>query len=80
VAEFLTAYQQGAKWPAAFRQVNLNPDFYARRAREEGELLPWDFIDHGVRKSYLWEEWQRALEGRETSRCQVDICHRCGVC
>jgi radical SAM superfamily enzyme YgiQ (UPF0313 family) len=80
VAEFLTAYQQSGKWPSAFRQVNLNPDFYARRAREYDELLPWDFIDHGVRKDYLWEEWQRALEGKETSRCQVDICHRCGVC
>jgi radical SAM superfamily enzyme YgiQ (UPF0313 family) len=80
VAEFLTAYLRCGKWPAAFRQVNLNPDFYVRRPRERDELFPWDFIDHGVRKDYLWEEWQRALAGKASPRCQVDVCKRCGVC
>jgi radical SAM superfamily enzyme YgiQ (UPF0313 family) len=80
VKEFLLAHQAGARWPQAWRQVNLNPDFYARRQRERDELMPWDFIDHGVRKDYLWEEWQRALAGKASPRCQVDICHRCGVC
>lgn len=79
-AEFLAAHQRGGSWSRALRQVNLNPDFYARRQREEDELFPWDFIDHGVRKDYLREEWRRALEGRESPRCQADICHRCGVC
>jgi len=79
-AGFLSAYQASGKWPAVWRAVNVNPDFYARRERGEDELFPWDFIDHGVRKSYLWEEWQRAKEGKASPRCQVDICHRCGVC
>jgi len=80
VGEFLTAHARSGKWPAAFAQVNLNPDFYARRERSKDELFPWDFIDHGVRKGYLWEEWQRALAGKESPACQVDICHRYGVC
>jgi radical SAM superfamily enzyme YgiQ (UPF0313 family) len=80
VLEFLLAQRASGNWRRAFGQVNLNPDFYAARVREQGELLPWDFIDHGVRKDYLWEEWQRALAGKESPRCRVDVCHRCGVC
>ena len=40
-----------------------------------GELFPWDFSDHGLKKDYLWEEYQRALEARETPPCR-----RCGIC
>ena len=48
--------------------------------RPQNELFPWDFIDHGVDKAYLWEEYQNALAARETSPCQPDVCTRCGVC
>jgi hypothetical protein len=44
----------------------LNPDFYVYRPRTFEEILPWDFIDHGVKKEYLWKEYQEALkEGSE---------------
>ncbi|MGA8141894.1 MAG: transposase [Desulfobaccales bacterium] len=45
-----------------------------------GELFPWDFIDHGLKKDYLWEEYQRALEARETPPCRPGVCRRCGIC
>ncbi|MFH0810826.1 MAG: radical SAM protein [Pseudomonadota bacterium] len=80
VQEFLLACHATRNWRKVFRQVNLNADFYAARSRERDELFPWDFIDHGVRKDYLWQEWQRALAGEETPRCRPDVCHRCGVC
>jgi hypothetical protein len=31
------------------------------RKKEISERLPWDFIDAGVRKEFLWEEYQKAL-------------------
>ncbi len=67
-------------WNKALSQVNLNGDFYACRTREKDELFPWDFIDHGVKKSYLWEEYQRALLEKTSPACDVDKCRRCGVC
>jgi radical SAM family uncharacterized protein len=62
----LTAHNLGGNWPQAYRSVDLNPDFYVYRPRTFKEILPWDFIDHGVRKEYLWREYQDALqEGRK---------------
>jgi len=80
VSELLLAMERAGSFGKALREVNLNADFYALRDRGRDELLPWDFIDHGVRKEYLWEEWQRALAGKLSPACRVDICRRCGVC
>ncbi|MEK7773123.1 MAG: hypothetical protein AAB307_02145, partial [Deltaproteobacteria bacterium] len=48
--------------------------------RERDSILPWDIIDHGVKKSYLWKEYRKGLEGRLTPACDVGRCFRCGVC
>ncbi|MBI5969792.1 MAG: radical SAM protein [Deltaproteobacteria bacterium] len=50
------------------------------RQREKDELLPWDIIAHGVRKTYLWKEYNKGLEALETPPCEVGACFRCGVC
>lgn len=50
------------------------------RVRTEDELLPWDVIDHGIKKEYLWKEYQKGLQGRITPPCDVGRCFRCGVC
>jgi radical SAM superfamily enzyme YgiQ (UPF0313 family) len=34
----------GGNWKNACRAVNLNPDFYATRQRDEAEILPWDLM------------------------------------
>jgi len=67
-------------WPQAFRQSAVNPDFFTLRERGPDELFPWDFIDHGLKKEYLWEEYRKALEEKESPRCLPEICRRCGVC
>jgi len=72
--------QRKANWSKAIRTVNVNPEFYVYREREQDELFPWDFIDHGVTKEYLWHEYQKALEGRTTDSCDPEECKRCGVC
>jgi hypothetical protein len=45
------------------REVNINPDFYVYRHKETGEILPWDFIDHGCEKAVLENEYRQALSG-----------------
>ena len=62
----LTAHRLGGNWPQTFRSVDVNPDFYVYRKRSFEEILPWDFIDHGIPKEFLWNEYQEALkEGSE---------------
>lgn len=34
-------------WKDSFAGSGLDPDFYASRARQDNEILPWDFIDIG---------------------------------
>jgi len=50
------------------------------RERKRDEPLPWDIIDQGLRKDYLWKEYQRGLKGELTDPCRVGTCFRCGVC
>jgi len=57
----LAVHQSGGDWKRAFRQVDVNPDFYVYRERDREEIFPWDFIDHGVSKDRLWERYERAV-------------------
>ena len=74
------AHDQGGDWKAAARELSLDTDFYVARRRAFDEILPWDFIDIGVRKDYLRNEYDRALEGKFTPICKVGSCRTCGVC
>jgi len=72
--------QQRSNWSEATKAINVNPEFYVYREREREELLPWDFIDHGFSKDYLWNEYQAALAGETTPPCDPGNCVTCGVC
>ncbi len=81
VADILSlAHANRGNWAQTFKTVPLNPDFYVHRERDLDEQLPWDFIDHGIKKSFLQKEYQRAKQGRTTPACQVETCKMCGVC
>lgn len=68
-------------WSEALRSVAHNPDFWVMRERPEKELFPWEIIDLGLQRSYLWEEYQRGLRGLSSPKCEVAAnCRRCGVC
>jgi radical SAM family uncharacterized protein len=76
----LAAHQRDGDWKAAGRDLGMDLDRYVTRRRGFDEILPWDFIDIGVRKEYLRNEYQRALEGKYTPPCNVGSCRTCGVC
>jgi radical SAM family uncharacterized protein len=59
--------------------------WYTTREREYNEVLPWDHIDSGLDRDWLWEDWQDALEaaeggGAEVEDCRWTPCYDCGVC
>jgi radical SAM family uncharacterized protein len=74
------AHENGEDWKKAAKATAIDMDYYARRRREFNEHLPWDFIDIGVRKEYLKNEYDRALQGTYTPPCKVGSCKTCGVC
>ena len=61
----LTAHKNDGNWPKAFKEVNVNPDFYVYRQKGIEEILPWDFIDHGISKEVLIAEYKKAMEGTD---------------
>lgn len=48
-------------WIKAGESAGIDKDFYIFRKKEFTEILPWDFIDMGISKEKLWEEYQEAL-------------------
>jgi len=74
------AHEGDGDWKTAARELAIDTDFYVTRRRDVAEVLPWDFIDIGVRKDYLKNEFERALEGKFTPPCRPASCKTCGVC
>jgi radical SAM family uncharacterized protein len=65
----------------AGEQVDL--DWYTTRERDYGEVLPWDHLDSGLDRDWLWEDWRSAVapEGAgEVEDCRWTPCYECGVC
>lgn len=68
-------------WSKALREHVINPDFWVMRERGRDEVFPWEVIEHGVRRDYLWREYELALKGESTPECRPEEdCRRCGAC
>lgn len=65
-------------WEAAFETCGIDIEFYTLRDRSVDELLPWDFIDIGVDKSFLVREYKRALQDKISPNCR-QACLGCGA-
>ena len=85
----LTAYKKGCfydawsefykndLWFESFKECGIDPYFYTARERSEDEIFPWDFIDCGVTKRFLLDEWHKAKAGIVTDNCRSK-CSGCG--
>jgi len=65
-------------WMQAFSELEVDPDFYTNRERNVKELLPWDFIDSGVKKEFLIKERENSTKQKTTADCRT-TCYKCGV-
>ena len=92
----LTAWQRGQRfdgwsehfsyerWAGAaadvFGESPISLDWFTTRERLETEVLPWDHLDSGLDKEWLWSDWREALDGEEVEDCRWSPCFDCGVC
>lgn len=65
-------------WMQAFEETGVDIGFYNLRERRPDELFPWDFIDTGVKKTFLYKEWEHAMQGVVTPNCRMQ-CSGCGA-
>jgi len=68
------------RWLDAFHDCDTDPDFYTRRERLPRERFPWDIIDTGISRAYLWREAKLSQTAALTRDCRVEGCTGCGIC
>jgi radical SAM family uncharacterized protein len=72
------------RWTAAaaaeLEPLGVSLAWFTTRERAEDETLPWDHLDSGLDKQWLWDDWQDALSEQELDDCRWTPCFDCGVC
>ncbi|WP_166139979.1 TIGR03960 family B12-binding radical SAM protein [Nocardioides ochotonae] len=77
------------RWVAASERAlagtGVDLAWYTTRERGYEEVLPWDHLDSGLDKDWLWADWEDALavaDGAdiEVEDCRWTPCYDCGVC
>src|SRR5216683_6162068 len=74
-------WQRCAETALAGEPVDLA--WYTTRERDYREVLPWDHLDAGLDRDWLWQDWQDSIapEGAgEVEDCRWTPCYECGVC
>ena len=73
-----------ARWTAAaaaeLEPLGVSLEWFTTRERFQDEVLPWDHLDSGLDRQWLWEDWQDSLTGFEQDDCRWTPCFDCGVC
>jgi radical SAM family uncharacterized protein len=75
------------RWIGATEQAlagtGVDLAWYTTREREYDEVLPWDHLDSGLDKDWLWADWEDAIDPStdvEVEDCRWTPCYDCGVC
>ena len=70
----------GRPWKQAMAGRKLTPEQFAVQGHGADSAFPWEIIDHGIGRDYLWQEYTRAFAEKTSAPCDTRVCHRCGVC
>ena len=66
-------------WLAALEAEGLAAEAYTG-ARDPAAPLPWEHINCGISRDFLWKERERAFARTITEDCRYGACGACGVC
>ena len=66
--------------PTVLPAFGVDLDWFTTRERDELEVLPWDHLDSGLDKDWLWKDWQDSVSEFEQDDCRWTPCFDCGVC
>lgn len=65
-------------WMNAFSACKIDPLYFTARERGKDEQFPWEVIDTGVSRSFLFSEREKALAGALSPDCREGDCLACG--
>ena len=80
-AVIYAAHQMGGSkaFKRAMKAAGLRMEDYLYRSRDKEEIFPWDTLDMGFQRAYLYTELEKAAQLQPTVKCFAG-CRRCGVC
>src|SRR5580692_1566234 len=67
----------------ALAPAGVDLAWYTTRERGYDEILPWDHLDAGLERDWLWQDWLAAIDpagAEEVDDCRWTPCFECGVC
>lgn len=64
----------------ALEGTGVDVAWFTTRERDYDEVLPWDHLDSGLDKEWLWEDYQAAINLESVEDCRWTPCFDCGVC
>ena len=65
-------------WKESIEECGIEAAYYITRERKKDEVFPWDHIDVGVRKQFLYRDYEKAQEAVVTPNCR-EQCSGCGM-
>ncbi|MGI9622930.1 MAG: TIGR03960 family B12-binding radical SAM protein [Acidimicrobiales bacterium] len=68
------------RWLRAMADHELDIEWYTYRHRTEPEVLPWEHLNAGLHKDFLWQDWRDALNEVGLEDCRWTPCYDCGAC
>ncbi|MGD9808391.1 MAG: TIGR03960 family B12-binding radical SAM protein [Deferribacterales bacterium] len=67
-------------WDNALAKFGYKDSDFAERIYGKDEKLPWENINVGVTKAFLWSEYEKSEALTATPDCTNGNCSACGIC
>jgi radical SAM family uncharacterized protein len=72
------------RWIAAAESelapLGVDVAWFTTRERSKREVLPWDHLDAGLDREWLWQDYEDAIGEASVEDCRWAGCYNCGVC
>ncbi len=82
-SEYFSYDRWAAAADTALAADGVDLAWYTTRERGYSEILPWDHLDAGLDRDWLWQDWLAAIDtagAAEVDDCRWTPCFECGVC
>lgn len=66
-------------WLDSAEEAGIYLEEYAEKTYTPDDETPWNMLNVGVKKDWLWREYQNALAAKPSVPCE-EACSNCGVC
>ncbi|MDQ7033095.1 MAG: radical SAM protein [Desulfonauticus sp.] len=80
VFDFIQTALRENSWKKAYKQAKEHMKIYLQE-RKQTDIFPWDDLDIGLKKDFLWQEYLKFKQSQHSSICKKGCtsCNRCGL-